>query len=60
MAVEIIKITENYLKSSRICVEKREVVKTSENYKDALNTVTILNARNKKNNVKFITGNILQ
>jgi len=55
----VVKITETYPKSSRICVEKIKVVAMFELYRDAHNKAEELNKSNNNPNIKYITNNTI-
>lgn len=58
MSVTIIKETETYPRSSRSAVVKKEVVKIVESYREALTAITILQSKESKGNVRYVTGDI--
>jgi hypothetical protein len=60
MSVNIIKVTETYLKSSRIVITKEIVIASADNYREALDIVRDLELKNTKPSVSYKTGNINQ
>ena len=56
MAIDIIKQTSAYPKSSRIEVIKEKVVRSADNYKEALEIVQSLNDSNRNQNVMYTIG----